>query len=158
MEDIVKGVARCLWATAWAKWMEDAGRGRELSGNDITAIMPEVPACVESMARRLTEKTFGMNAEVCYQTFKSNIPEVCYEDRDLSPETFGHYMTMEAMGEGVGLWQWYAHGLAIPDIEGPMLLKGLGTRRDGSLRPKRNPMPDLKWTRLSENDFLVSGF
>lgn len=59
-QNVIEGaMARLLWALAWADAMEEAGRSREMSGKEITHIMPPVPPLAYRCAERIAGEIEG---------------------------------------------------------------------------------------------------
>lgn len=92
--------ARAAWADAWSSAMEEAGRSSELSGQEITEIMPPVPDDALHMARtalfdfeRINGVPCGAAACVCQ---RGKAP--CSQDM----ASFAHCLYMESAGHGVG--------------------------------------------------------
>jgi hypothetical protein len=97
-DDYIEGIAQALWATAWADWVEeldeDDPRAVNLSGCEITQIMPVIPDKVKTEAAillgRIIEK---IGSHWFYGRFREFA-----DDKEV-----GHYLAMEAMGHGVSL-------------------------------------------------------
>lgn len=120
--DIIDGIARTLWALAWADHEE--AHGRSLSGVAIDIEAPETPENARESARTLAERIAAANGRRGFdglaELWKGVAeraganPEDCEES-----ERFGYFLTMEALGHGVA---WAddnpPHGLNVPDFEG----------------------------------------
>ena len=112
-EQILNGMARAFFACAWGDQCEESGNAGIMSGRDIMCIMPEQmdPAALHA-ARTLAfgmienhwhtkEVSLDQGLRVLYQYAEQCDP--VGSDRMLTPELFGHYCAMQAMGTGVGL-------------------------------------------------------
>lgn len=114
-QQIMDGMAKAFFACAWADQCEEAGQGGVLSGRGIVGLMPKEidPAAIhaaETLARDFV-RAQPMFAE--HLPAQSSIIQAAYAkalslspsgaDKKLSPELFGHYLAMQAMGTGVGL-------------------------------------------------------
>jgi hypothetical protein len=100
-------MARAAFADAWATEQEESEDGMNLSGVEIFDVMPdETPSdylkCADRLATALCQCNGVASLEALYARASSFRVER-YADRKLSPELFGHYCAMEAMGHGVGL-------------------------------------------------------
>ena len=97
--DIFEAVAKALWADAWSSWADenpdDAG---SLSGVEIFDVLPPTPEPYTREAYRLVGAVEYRNS-LDIHALHAGTPE--YPD----PENFGHYLAMQAMGHGVGLWE-----------------------------------------------------
>lgn len=59
--EIVQGMAEIFWGDAWATWMEENGRSGELSGKEITEIMPPIPDRVYNFCYRMLGRIEELN-------------------------------------------------------------------------------------------------
>lgn len=125
--EILKGMARAFFATAWAEQHEEAweaarnaGRvndfNREhgsLSGCDIMDVMPtEIDPAALKAAEDLERDMIRANDV-------ASVTELYLRhDGGLTPETWGHYAAMQAMGHGVGLWE---YGIEDNDVRVPFV-------------------------------------
>jgi len=96
--------ARAFFASAWADACEEAGEEATLSGREIMSVMPETvdPAAVHA-ARTLRFDIERANGKTVAQLMAYIIAQPDKGDRPRTPEYFGHYAAMQAMGHGVGL-------------------------------------------------------
>jgi hypothetical protein len=106
--DLIRhGIARAYFASAWADKQEEDPDGMNLSGLEITEVMPQEldPEAFEAAAELATAlcqcNAVATLAELYARA--QEIPKGKYADRELEPELFGHYLGMEGMGHGVGL-------------------------------------------------------
>lgn len=111
--EILLGMARAFFASAWADMAEETGNSQILSGAEILEIMPAVidPAAkhaARTLALGMIEKHWGdrgvmieQGLRVLYQ--RATLCDPAGADRTLSPELFGHYCATQAIGSGVGL-------------------------------------------------------
>lgn len=103
--DIVSGMADILWGSAWADAMEEIGRGRELSGREITSIMPATPASAyrgaELIARSI-EQANGQTLEELYRrALRADADDNGGRHRHEDAERFGGDLAHMSMGSGV---------------------------------------------------------
>ena len=107
---IVTGMARAFFASAWAEQCEEAGRSSMLSGKDIMQVMPsEMDSAAMDAGTDLAyemERINGKSMDEIYEAHKDK----------LTPELFGHYAAMQAMGHGVGLRDYNVH-INVPYME-----------------------------------------
>lgn len=105
---IIEGMARAFFACAWADACEEAGEEQMLSGAEIMHLMPSEtdPAAIHAA------QTLCMQIESAHPAVTGGIVDIYRActlldpegaDRALSPDLFGHYCAMQAMGTGVGL-------------------------------------------------------
>lgn len=110
-QQIIRGMERAFFACGWADQYDNAydeakERGEEdaflekhgsLSGKDIMDVMPKEldPAAIRQAARVLAdlERLNNTTVEAIYEEYPG----------PGTPELWGHYLAMEAMGQGVGL-------------------------------------------------------
>ncbi len=107
--DILEGMARAIWVTSWASWLEDLGReGRRarglpvsIAGMDYSETAPATPASAMRAAEDLYLLVKGSSGKTAGELFE----RACFVDRcDASSENaelFGHYVAMQAMDHGV---------------------------------------------------------
>lgn len=101
--EILQGMARAFFASAWADACNEAGESSSLSGREIMEVMPQTidPAAWHA-ARTLYFDMERVNVKgmgAILQTAES----LANGDRECTPELFGHYCAMQSMGHGVGL-------------------------------------------------------
>lgn len=140
--EILNGMARAFFASAWADQCEEAAQSRMLSGRDIMDLMPaEIdPAALhaaQTLATGMIRANWprrallgGVTADqglrVLYR-YAESLPREraiggyrLVADRELTPELFGHYCAMQAMGHGVGL-ESFGHAvrdtISVPYVE-----------------------------------------
>jgi len=107
-ETILDGMATILWGSAWADHADEC-KCTNLSGCEITEIMPAIPKEAREHAERIAstyEKMNECSLEALYQRAldadaKEGI-EAC--DENASLERFGECLAWEAMGAGVS-WE-----------------------------------------------------
>lgn len=89
MNTITLAMARAFFASAWADLKES--QGISFSGVEITDVMPlDIDPAAISEAEQLFNEIGHLYAEDC----------------GITQETWGHYAAMEAMGHGVGLYDY----------------------------------------------------
>lgn len=103
VQEIKLHMARAFFGSAWADACEDAGESSIMSGCDILDIMPdELDPAATRAADELTADMERDNDATIDELFRRAC-DVWNGDRDATPEMFGHYCAMQAMGTGVGL-------------------------------------------------------
>lgn len=104
-EAIHRGIAKALFASAWADYQEEFDTGEIGPGTQIMDVMPDHidPAAYAAAGKILAE----------FQDLNGEFSAAHLHDAVLSklkdPETFGHYIGMQAMGHGVGLTDYDIH-------------------------------------------------
>lgn len=94
---ILAAAARAFFVSTWADAEEEAGR--TYPGCDLMDVAPETP----------TNFTNEAHKWLCLWAIQAGMP---YQDiheqhfPGMSEDRFGHYAAMEAMGHGVGLWEY----------------------------------------------------
>jgi hypothetical protein len=118
-QQIRRGMALAFFGTAWADQCEEYGHGAMLSGRKIMDLLP----------RKIDPEALDAANELCELLESSNnvwavaeLWENCLSLPDvetLEPIKWGHYAAMQAMGHGVGLWEYgYTEEiLRVPDVE-----------------------------------------
>lgn len=106
-QTIIHAMARAFFACAWADACEEAGEEQMLSGAEIMHVMPSEtdPAAIHAA------QTLSMQIESAHPGLKDiglifkacTLMDQTGADRTLTPNLFGHYCAMQAMGTGVGL-------------------------------------------------------
>lgn len=110
-DQIKNGMALAFFASAYADLREE--EGEPMSGE----IMDQLPHITDPAARNAAETLImGMVDQVTFETTSSdekrmlalymhasNVYDRADADRELTPDLFGHYCAMQAMGTGVGL-------------------------------------------------------
>ena len=123
-ETIRTAMAKAFFASAWADMQDekeqDDSSKVNLSGKEIFDVMPdEIDPAALHAAKTLEFDLSRDNpfwrahlGEADFENFLLDLFEraqslqeqfECKGDRDLTPENFGHYLAMQAMGHGVGL-------------------------------------------------------
>lgn len=101
------GMARAFFASAWADQCEETGHAGILSGEEILDIMPRaLDPAAEHAAKTLH---FDMERVNVKKGVHQLLPILYAEHQGeppLSLELWGHYAAMQAMGHGVGLWEY----------------------------------------------------
>ena len=106
-DQIIEHAAKAFFGSAWANMQDNALEDAEtvnLSGCEILDVMPEVDPSAIEYAEMLIEDTERLNKKTPIEDileFCASNSEGC--DRECTPEMFGHYLAMHAMGSGVGL-------------------------------------------------------
>lgn len=109
--EIVRHMARAFFACAWADYAEQVGP-HYAAGSDIMEVMPEEldPSAVW-VAFDLARELEAHHGKPLDQIFARAVEiSESYQgrsrggDRPRTAEMFGHYAAMQAMGQGVGLW------------------------------------------------------
>lgn len=107
-EIMIDGIATILWGSAWADHVEECGCAN-LSGCEITEIMPEIPKEAREHAERIAstyEKMNGCTLEALYQeaVLRDELEGITAPAKRSGPERFGECLAWEAMGAGVS-WE-----------------------------------------------------
>jgi hypothetical protein len=106
----MNGLARTLWVLAWGDAMDEAGRGRELSGQDLNEIAPETPDAAYFQAYRVAGKIEQANGVgslyvILAAAARAEIENCSEEAQDdftnEHAERFGDCLAHMAMGTGV---------------------------------------------------------
>ena len=102
-ESIRRGMARAFFASAWAEQCEETGNARMLSGKEIMDLIPAVfdPAAWHAADTLLFDMERVNGADIVTLWCRVNGP-----DQLPIALTFGHYCAMQAMGHGVGLFDY----------------------------------------------------
>lgn len=104
--EILEHMARAFFATAWADWSDNYGPGTQGNGVDVMDEMPdEIDPAARHAAGRLVERLESLHGKSIEEVFKRAV-EISGDagDRPKTPEMFGHYAAMGAMGHGVSLY------------------------------------------------------
>lgn len=111
VEQIKRGMALAFFACAWADAEEEAGRaqGGEIMDRMPTDIDPAAIHAANTLAMQFigthdySEPGLSDSQKLALLYLKAANLDPEGADRELSPELFGHYLAMQAMGTGVGL-------------------------------------------------------
>ena len=111
-ETIREGIAKALFASAWADYQEEFDTGEIGAGTQIMDVMPDhidqaAYAAAGKILAEFQDLNGGWSASHLHSNFLGKIKE---------PEDFGHYIGMQAMGHGVGLFD-YDIDLEVPHHE-----------------------------------------
>lgn len=114
--ELIDGAARAFFVTAWAAAWENAVAENEAAsvpwsgGEDLLDVAPATPAKFKTNARKFILLVKQANRGVDWNAL--------YAQSGLTKDTFGHYLAMEAMDEGVGLWEYVPRNLySVPRVE-----------------------------------------
>lgn len=107
-DEIMDHMAKAFFACAWADWNDEYGEGCQGNGVDVMDEMPdEIDGAATLAAVELTsnlEERHGMGLSEIFTIAKTISRHYGRGDRDRTPEMFGHYAAMGAMGHGVSLY------------------------------------------------------
>lgn len=127
-KDILNGMAKAFFASSWADLAEETGNSSILCGAEIMDIMP---ADIDPGAIRAAERLY-CNFEKAFNDFHGEgdtldgayiwlhgVESMPGETETKQAENFGHYAAMQAMGHGVGLWEYVPHQISdhVPNQE-----------------------------------------
>lgn len=104
--EILRGAALAFFACAWADAAEESGNARIFSGKEILNIMPRIiDESAYHAARTLANDMFTWNGQLNIEDIYARVEsmDTTGSDRELTPDLFGYYCAMQAMGQGVGL-------------------------------------------------------
>ena len=123
--EIVTGMARALFVSAWADRQED--RGKTYPGQELMDVAPRTPRYVYEQALRLMgriEQANGMGVLIlAIMAAKADGYASLDDVPDNYVSNFGHYLAMQALGHGVGWFDSHAEftidgrELAVPHFE-----------------------------------------
>jgi len=122
-EEIVEGMARGLWTTAYAEWVEglsradrkEAGLPVSLQGVDWTDDSPPTPESADQVGRELAALYESEN-EASLDELAAMASEA--DGEDIDDEEFGRHLAYMAMGMGIGWFDDHARfELKMPAIE-----------------------------------------
>jgi hypothetical protein len=119
--EIVEGIAEILWAEGWSNHVEEHGC-KNLSGQEITGIMPPIPKDAYEYAEKWARETEKMNGkslgELYDEAMEANEREHT-RSRRTSPRDFGNSLTFMIEGAGVSWFDDNAEfDLEVPDHVG----------------------------------------
>ena len=124
-QNILKGMALAFFASAYADQADEAGK--PLRGE----IMDQLPDEIDHAAIHAA-KTLYIQFERAFNEFHGEwesldgdyirtygIEKMWGNSQKENEQLFGHYAAMQAMGHGVGLWEYCAHQISdhVPYIE-----------------------------------------
>jgi hypothetical protein len=98
---IVDSVARTLWVTAWADWMEE--QGERLHG-ELFNQAPKTPRQAQDAARKLVKKVESMNKMKIDDLYEAAANAEGHHSRMPDEEDFGYSIAMSSLGHGVS-WE-----------------------------------------------------
>lgn len=118
--EIIRAAARAAYVSAWADYMENAGKAKGWAGQDLMDLAPKTPAAANKWAKKLIATMERMNGK----TIEAMAADACSRphshswEKEGTYEDFGHYTAMQALGHGVGWSDSHpAHGFKIPHGE-----------------------------------------
>ena len=117
IDEIIKGMARAFFVTAWADREEELGR--TYPGMELTEVAPETPPEVLLKVNYVLGVIEGMNGEAPYVRIQK-LPLDAGENLAVDwGFAFGWYLGMESLGHGVAWTDDGAppHGLELPLVE-----------------------------------------
>ena len=123
--EISHHMARAFFASAWADQCEESDNAEQISGREIMDVMPDEldPAAVhaaKTLELGLLEKNKGFTCLAGFLDWLQTVPTQD-GDRPRTAEMLGHYLAMQAMGHGVGLYDAFGDQtyefLAVPYVE-----------------------------------------
>jgi hypothetical protein len=115
-ETIAKAMSRAFFASAYAEQYEEADEpGFSMSGRDYMDVLPDEtdPAAHHAAFTLACDLRIKNAAPTLGMLFDKAKDIGADGDRPLTPDMFGHYLAMQAMGHGVGLRD--AFGSAVYD-------------------------------------------
>lgn len=112
----IEAAARAFYVTAWASaWEEAVQEGKAdhvpwTGGDDLSDIAPATPPRFKTNARKFMLAVNATNQGVDWNALQAQ--------SGLDDGRFGHYLAMEGMGEGTGLWEYVPRNLyRVPHVE-----------------------------------------
>ena len=121
--EIIEGLSECFWALAWSSHVEEVNCSN-LSGCEITEVMPEVPDLAKELAEKAAREIIANNSDcsldLLYRiALRNNINEgFGFSDKRSGPKHFGYCLAHEILGTGVTWADDNAeHGFQIPRNE-----------------------------------------
>lgn len=100
-EEIVESMARTFFVSAWADAMEEAGRSRELSGQNLMDIAPETPDEAYEKAGEAARRIEDANGAALSALYEKMAGMPGRHRREPTPDDFGFSLAMMYMGSGV---------------------------------------------------------
>jgi hypothetical protein len=117
-KEIIAAAARAAFVQGWASYKEERGETAGWGGQDLMDLAPATPGAARVWANELIDKmeklNHGKSIEAMYRhaAMKSGHAKVP------TPEDFGHYTAMQALGHGVAWCDDHPqHGYRIPSGE-----------------------------------------
>ena len=113
-EEILKHMSRAFFASAWADWSDEYGEGTQGNGVNVMDEMPrDIDPSAVKAARRLVKSLEALHGKSIVEIYeRACIISQDDGDRDKTPEMFGHYAAMGAMGHGVSLYDAFGRAAA----------------------------------------------
>lgn len=121
LDTILAGMARALWVTSWASYCEELEPRRRQKlrdeglipgpGGDWDDAAPETPPTASLGAKRLARAFEERNGAPIQQLFERAMDADQGVGTSKEAELFGHYLAMQAMGEGVS---WFGDHAKFP--------------------------------------------
>jgi hypothetical protein len=109
-DQIRAAMAKAFFASAWSDLQEEKDADDEtrvnLGGREVFDVMPDtIDPAAEHAARTLEFDVLRANSATSLDDLfaMAKHAPAAGGDRELTPENFGHYLAMQAMGSGVGL-------------------------------------------------------
>ena len=121
--DILEGMARALWVTSYADWVEqqDVTAQRELGargGQDWNDVAPETPESASDAARDLYLAISRANDKSPVDLLGEALRADGKKFSSSLADSFGHYLAMQALGHGVSWFDDHAQfRLKVPGFE-----------------------------------------
>lgn len=124
-QNILNGMIKAFFASAFADQADEAGT--PLSGEIMSQLPDEMDGAAIAAGKRLYtafERAFsdfhgdGDTLDGAY-IWAHGVDAMSGDTEKEQAENFGHYAAMQAMGHGVGLWEYVPHQISdhVPDIE-----------------------------------------
>lgn len=117
-EEFAEGASRAFWVTSWADGEEE--RGTLPGGSDLMDIAPDTPLSAWVAAGQLIGMLEATNKASIHVLADraARADDAAGDIGDIDAEDFGHYMAMEAMGQGVSWFDDHEKfNVKIPNME-----------------------------------------
>lgn len=128
--EIKQHMAKAFFASAWADQCEESEQAQIISGRDVFDVMPaEIDPAAFDAAETLEKDFLSANKQfTCLAGALDWLQCVPTPDGDRArtAEMLGHYLAMQAMGHGVGLYEAFGSE-AYDKIKVPHVEFGLGS-------------------------------
>jgi hypothetical protein len=118
-DEIIAGAARAFYVLAWVNAEEEKGRSH--GGCELMDVAPNTARWALRYAKRFAKRVEadnGASLDVLYERARllTEAPDgMRHARREPTPDLFGHYLAMQAMGQGVAWSDDYPdHGLTLP--------------------------------------------